>query len=146
MLDDNVISFTHFRERKAASLPEPEPEQPLFEVHVKPHSGEDLDFPAYFHIGEELERLSPGERMREMANILEDVVSSLRSAAHSIEPDEDGEVIATFTIFASSKVRSQIHTDMKDKAWMERRLNQILEQNFAANLETSVRQDPGASG
>lgn len=148
--DPKVISLCAFREKRqqdeANALTEDtdlQDDQPLFELHIHPKDTQSDQYPTYFHLSERMMSLSPGGRLREMADMLEDVVSSLRSAAHAVEPDEDGPVVANVTVYASTKVKTEIHEGLQDRDWMERRLKQALEQSFGNGNGNSV---PGGTG
>lgn len=142
---DNVVSFVDFRAKKDAekSLETPAEDTLLFEAHVHSRGPNDEHYPAYFHIPEHLRGGNPGEKLREMADQLEDVVLALRMTAQTIDPIEDGDVLANITVYSSSKVSTHLSRRLNDRDWLARRFTQVLEQNFADCQQRDLQSPAG---
>lgn len=152
----NVVSLCHFRAEREQNQPEIEPhledevleKGPLFEALIYPsREGDDEQFPVMFHLSDDLQKMAQPQRLREMADMLEDVVGQLRGAAHNADPENsDGQVMAQITLYSSSKIGATFHEGLNDANWLKRRLEQVLETNFADVRQSSVEDLDRGSG
>lgn len=145
--DDKVIDLQAFRSSREERSENPLlTATPILELALHPLEEGDTHYPASFFFHKDLMDLPSAERLREAADMLEDTVSALRATAHETDPNEDGQVVAQITIYSSSRIETLFHPNLNDPEWLRRRLDQVLEKNFAECQPGTLPSDLEPSG